>query len=66
MNVNNIPKSSGIYKLTNKVNGKIYIGKANNLHGRKLSLQTKMKMSISRTGLRLEFITIYDNSAIRQ
>lgn len=29
-----IPKKPGIYKITNKVNGKIYIGKSNNLYRR--------------------------------
>jgi group I intron endonuclease len=30
----NIPKKPGIYKLTNKINNKIYIGKSNNLYKR--------------------------------
>ncbi len=34
MNLKNIPKLPGIYKLTNKINGKIYIGKSVNLYNR--------------------------------
>jgi len=31
---NDLPKTFGIYKFTNKINGRIYIGKSNNLRYR--------------------------------
>jgi excinuclease UvrABC nuclease subunit len=31
MLLNDLPKTFGIYKFTNKINGRIYIGKSNNL-----------------------------------
>lgn len=42
-NLNEIPKAAGIYKLKNKINGKIYIGKAKNLKYRISSYRTEIR-----------------------
>lgn len=39
----NFPKSAGIYKITNKINGKYYIGSSNNLNYRKSTHLSRLR-----------------------
>ncbi len=67
-NFSNISKKSGIYKLTHKILGLCYIGKANNLYRRILDHTNKQRITIDKIiakdgfhNFKIEILHWYDN-----
>jgi len=69
-----MPRSSGIYKLTNRINGKVYIGKSVDMHQRFIDYNNDIRKGKKRFVLdairkygwesfKLEIIEIYPNRA---
>lgn len=70
-----MPKSPGVYKLTNKINGKVYIGKSVNMHQRFIDYNADIRKGKKRfildairkygwDSFRLEIVEIYPTRKI--